>query len=201
MATQQPAVPIIVGVGDVRNKSFKVEDAVEPAQLMVNAVRRAVDDSGLDHAAQESLLAHVDSLRVVPTWTWAYNDVPGVISHRLGIKPTRRVLGEHGGNQPALQCDEAARDIAARRSLVSVLTGGEALASRKSFPRLPPLKKRGTVFVNSPSQLLPVKKPGKIPPRAGSSPIPTGSSWHLWTFPSSKRVGSRRLVRHIDVLV
>jgi hypothetical protein len=145
MATQQPAVPIIVGVGDVRNKSFKVEDAVEPAQLMVNAVRRAVDDSGLDHAAQESLLAQVDSLRVVPTWTWAYNDLPAVISHRLGIKPTRRVLGEHGGNQPALQCDEAARDIAARRSLVSVLTGGEALASRKSFPRLPPPKTRNRV--------------------------------------------------------
>lgn len=201
MATQQPAVPIIVGVGDVRNKSFKVEDAVEPAQLMVNAVRRAVDDSGLDHAAQESLLAQVDSLRVVPTWTWAYNDLPAVISHRLGIKPTRRVLGEHGGNQPALQCDEAARDIAARRSLVSVLTGGEALASRKSFPRLPPSKKRGTVFANSPSQLLPVKKPEKTPPRAGSSLIPTGSSWHLWTFPSSKRVGSRRIARHMSYVV
>ncbi|EFY87154.1 thiolase [Metarhizium acridum CQMa 102] len=136
MATQ-PAVPIIVGVGDLRNKSFKVEDAVEPAQLMVNAVRRAVNDSGLDQAAQKSLLSQVDSLRVVPTWTWAYNDLPGVISHRLGIKPTRRVLGEHGGNQPALQCDEAARDIAARRSIVSVLTGGEALASRKSCPSLP----------------------------------------------------------------
>lgn len=142
MATQQPAVPIIVGVGDVRNKSFKVEDAIEPAQLMVNAIRRAVDDSGLDQAAQESLLAHVDSLRVVPTWTWAYNDLPAVISHRLGIKPTRRVLGEHGGNQPALQCDEAARDVAARRSLVSVLTGGEALASRKSFSASAPLKKK-----------------------------------------------------------
>ncbi|EXV01862.1 acetyl-CoA acetyltransferase [Metarhizium robertsii] len=156
MATQQPAVPIIVGVGDVRNKSFKVEDAIEPAQLMVNAVRRAVDDSGLDHAAQESLLAHVDSLRVVPTWTWAYNDLPGVISHRLGIKPTRRVLGEHGGNQPALQCDEAARDIAARRSLVSVLTGGEALASRKSFP------------------LAACQKAGENPPKGWLEPDPNG---------------------------
>lgn len=130
------AVPIIIGVGDLRNKSFTVEDAIEPAQLMANAIQRAVEDSGLDKGAQRSLLSQIDSLRVVPTWTWAYNDLPGVVAERLGIKPSQQVLGEHGGNQPALQCDEAARDIAAKRSLVSVLTGGEALASRKYYDAL-----------------------------------------------------------------
>lgn len=127
------AIPIIVGVGDVRNRSFKVEDAIEPAQLMVDAIQKAIDDSGLDLAARKSLVSQIDSLRVVPTWTWAYNDLPAVISERLRINPSQRVQGEHGGNQPALHCDEAARDIAERRSLVSVLTGGEALASRTSF--------------------------------------------------------------------
>ncbi|TWU70896.1 hypothetical protein ED733_001697 [Metarhizium rileyi] len=127
----KPAIPIIVGVGDLRNKSSKVEDAVEPARLMVSAIRRAVEDTGLDQEARQSLLSQVDSLRVVPTWTWAYNDLPAAISEHLGIMPAHRVLGEHGGNQPALQCDEAARDIAARKRAVSVLTGGEALASRK----------------------------------------------------------------------
>ncbi|KHN98358.1 thiolase [Metarhizium album ARSEF 1941] len=153
----QPAVPIIVGVGDVRNKSSRAEDAMEPAQLMADAVGRAVRDSGLDQAARASLLSQADSLRIVPTWTWAYNDLPAVVSRRLGIEPTRKVLGEHGGNQPALQCDEAARDIAARRSVVSVLTGGEALASRKSCPCL--AQEEAT---------------GQIPPKGWLEPDPNG---------------------------
>lgn len=129
----KPAVPIIVGVGDLRNKSAKVEDAIEPAQLMIGAIRRAISDTGLSEASQKALLSKADTLRVVPTWTWAYKDLPGVISSGLGITPSHNVLGYHGGNQPALQCDEAARAIAAGESTVSILTGGEALASRESL--------------------------------------------------------------------
>ncbi|KAG5952884.1 hypothetical protein E4U53_007644 [Claviceps sorghi] len=123
-------VPIIVGVGDIRNKSLRTEDALEPAQLMVDAIQQAIADCGLSPDSQRDLRSRVDSLRVVPTWTWAYSDLPGIISKRLGAQPSQQVVGEHGGNQPAVQCDEAARDIAARRSVVTVLTGGEALASR-----------------------------------------------------------------------
>jgi hypothetical protein len=126
------SVPVIVGVGDLRNKSLRVEDAIEPAQLMVDAIQRALDDTGLNLEAKNRLLSQIDSLRVVPTWTWAYNDLPGVISERLNIKPHQHIVGEHGGNQPALHCDEAARDISEGKSVVSVLTGGEALASRES---------------------------------------------------------------------
>ena len=129
----KPAVPIIVGVGELRNKSARVEDAIEPAQLMISAIRRAISDTGLTEASQKALVSKIDALRVVPTWTWAYKDLPGVISTSLGIKPSHSVLGYHGGNQPALQCDEAARAIAARESTVSVLTGGEALASCESL--------------------------------------------------------------------
>ncbi|KND95327.1 hypothetical protein TOPH_00007 [Tolypocladium ophioglossoides CBS 100239] len=125
----KPAVPIIVGVGDVRNKSAKVEDAIEPAQLMIRAILHAISDTRLSEASQKALLSKVDTLRVVPTWTWAYKDLPGVISSGLGIKPSHNVLGYHGGNQPALQCDEAARAISAGESTVAILTGGEALAS------------------------------------------------------------------------
>ena len=133
----RPTVPIIVGVGDLRNKSAKVEDAIEPAQLMISAIRRAISDTGLGEASQETLLSKADALRVVPTWTWAYKDLPGVISTGLGIEPSHQVLGYHGGNQPALQCDEAARDIASGKSTVSILTGGEALASRESRSEVP----------------------------------------------------------------
>ncbi|ODA78260.1 hypothetical protein RJ55_05641 [Drechmeria coniospora] len=131
MATMvsKPAVPIIVGVGDFRNKSLRVQDAMEPAQLMVKAVESAIADTGLGDASRKELLSHVDSLRIVPTWTWAYRDLASLVAGRLGIEPSHTESGYHGGNQPALQCDEAARAIAARESSVAILAGGEALAS------------------------------------------------------------------------
>ncbi|POR34814.1 Uncharacterized protein TPAR_05013 [Tolypocladium paradoxum] len=147
----KPAMPIIVGVGDFRNKSAKVEDAIEPAQLMIRAVRHAVSDTGLSEASQKALLSKADTLRIVPTWTWAYKDLPGVISSGLGIKPSHNVLGYHGGNQPALQCDEAARAIAAGESTVAILAGGEALAS-----------------------LAVCQKAGQVPPKGWLEPDPDG---------------------------
>ncbi|KYK57001.1 thiolase [Drechmeria coniospora] len=131
MATMvsKPAVPIIVGVGDFRNKSLQVQDAMEPAQLMVKAVESAIADTGLGDASRKELLSHVDSLRIVPTWTWAYRDLASLVAGRLGIEPSHTESGYHGGNQPALQCDKAAKAIAARESSVAILAGGEALAS------------------------------------------------------------------------
>lgn len=124
-------VPIIVGVGDVRNKSFKPEDAIEPSKLMIQAICRAAADTGIAESAQKQLLSAADALRVVPTWTWPYSDLPGSIAKGLGINPAYREMPGHGGNQPALQCDEAARKIARGESKVAILTGGEALASCK----------------------------------------------------------------------
>lgn len=125
-------MPIIVGVGDVRNKSNKPEDAIEPAQLMIQAIQKAASDTGINNASQKKLLSATDSLRVVPTWTWAYHDLPATVASGLGISPKTKVMPGHGGNQPALQCDDAARAIANGESTVAVLTGGEAMASCES---------------------------------------------------------------------
>ncbi|GAO15401.1 hypothetical protein UVI_02010630 [Ustilaginoidea virens] len=177
----QPNAPVLVGVGDVRNRSSSPEHAVEPAQLMANAIQAAVQDCGLDSRAQKALLSQVDSLRVVPTWTWAYGDLAGVICDKLGVKPSQVVLGQHGGHQPALQCDEAARDVAAGRSKVSVLTGGEALASRTL--RLPGRSAAFGVFVLARNQLTQrpftplvasCRKAGQDQPSGWPEPDPDG---------------------------
>ncbi len=124
------ATPIIVGVGDVRNKSHKPEDAIEPSKMMIGAIENAIKDTGLDASVQKQLLGDADSLRIIPTWTWAYNDLLSTVADGLGIKPTTKEMPTHGGNQPALQCDEAARAISYGQSKVAILTGGEAMASR-----------------------------------------------------------------------
>ncbi|KAE8443424.1 hypothetical protein EG329_001905 [Mollisiaceae sp. DMI_Dod_QoI] len=123
------AIPIVVGVGDVKNRSRKVEDAIEPMQLMLQATQKAIEDTKLSESAAKDLQSKIDHVGVVNTWTWNYFDLPGLISDHLDIKPTYKVLSHHGGDSPAKLFDEAARRISLRESKVAIVTGAEALAS------------------------------------------------------------------------
>lgn len=119
-------VPIVVGVADVKNRSQKVEDAIEPKQLMLQAINDALKDAG---GSSQKLQSSIDSIAAVRTWTWPYADLIGLLSEELGIKPKYRHYSDHGGNQPCKIFDDAARRIAKGESKVAVVTGGEALAS------------------------------------------------------------------------
>ena len=123
------AIPVVVGVGDIKNPSTKPEDAIEPMHLMLQAIGLAIEDTALPATAAAKLQSNIDSLDVVRTWTWPYPDLPGLLAQNLGIKPPRKFCSEHGGNQPAKLLDEAARRISLREGKVALITGGEALAS------------------------------------------------------------------------
>lgn len=121
-----PFTPVIIGVADVKNKT---NDHREPATLMLEAIAKAIEDTG---ASLHHLKSHIDSIDIVRTWTWPYADLPGLLSERLGLKSRpkwTRYTETHGGNQPAKLVDEAAGRIARGESSVAVVTGGEALAS------------------------------------------------------------------------
>ena len=62
--------PIVIGVGDVVNRSRKVDDAIEPLQLMLQAIDKALQDVCLGPSATAALQSDIDSLDVVRTWTW-----------------------------------------------------------------------------------------------------------------------------------
>jgi hypothetical protein len=124
--------PVVIGVGDIKNKSTKIEDAIEPVQLMLQATLRAIEDIKLPRSAAKELQSRIDSVNVVNTWTWNYPDLPGLLGEKLGVKPSYKVLSHHGGDSPAKLFDEAARRISFGESKVAVVTGGEALASRES---------------------------------------------------------------------
>jgi hypothetical protein len=117
--------PIIVGVGEIINKKPGLSHAVEPAELILGATRRALEDASIS----EPDLQAIDSISIVPPWTWPYPDLPALMAEKLRIKPTHTVTGYHGGNQPAELCDEAARRIATGQSKIAIIAGGEALAS------------------------------------------------------------------------
>ncbi|RFU25534.1 hypothetical protein B7463_g10817, partial [Scytalidium lignicola] len=123
------AIPIVIGVGDVKNRSQRVEDALEPMELMLQAIQASIKDTNLSASAAEKLQQSIDSLDVVATWTWPYLDLPGLLSQKLAVNPPHQYYSPHGGNQPAKLFDEAARRISSGESKVAVVTGGEALAS------------------------------------------------------------------------
>lgn len=124
-------IPIVVGVGDVKNLSLAPEDALEPMQLMLQAVQHAAQDTNLATAAAQDLLSQIDSLAVVKTWTWPYDDLPGLLAGKLGANPKHTRYTDNGGNAPARLFDEAACQISKGQSKVALVTGGEALASRE----------------------------------------------------------------------
>ena len=119
--------PIIVGVGDFKNRSQKVEDATEPVDLMLEAIQLAFADSNIQDPSK--LRSNTDSIEVVLPWTWPYPDLAGLLAQKLGVTAIHKFVSRHGGNQPAKLLDRAARRISFGKSKVVVITGGEALAS------------------------------------------------------------------------
>jgi len=135
------AIPIVVGVGDVVNRSTEMETALEPMALMLQAISSALVDTSLSPSAAGQLQTAVDSIDVVHTWTWPYDDLPSLLAEKLNIQPRHKFYSEPGGNQPAKLLDDAARRISQGQCQVAVVTGGEALASLSAFAnagKLPP---------------------------------------------------------------
>lgn len=122
-------IPIVVGVGDFVNRSTSLADAHEPLTLILNAIALALKDTGLTEDKRQRLQAAIDSIDVVRTWTWPYDDLPGDICRSLGAEVRHSFYSEHAGNQPAKLFDLAAKRIARGETKVAVVTGGEALAS------------------------------------------------------------------------
>lgn len=123
-------IPVIIGVGDVKNRSTAVADAKEPATLMLEAIQIAINDAA--SSSGPDLKSAIDSIDVVKTWTWPYHDLPGLLAEKLGVAKSAKWkrYSEHGGDKPGKLFDEAAKRIARGECKVAVVTGGEALASR-----------------------------------------------------------------------
>lgn len=135
------SIPIVVGVGDFKNRSVKVEDAIEPLELILRSIKLALEDTGLSKGHQEKLQSSIDSIAVVATWTWPYSDLSSLIGEKLGVDATYKHVTGHGGDRPAKIFDEAARQISQGQSKVAIVTGGEALASLSACAKegkLPP---------------------------------------------------------------
>ena len=122
--------PVIVGVGQVNDRTEDPDAALDPVALMVAALREADQDAG------GGWMAAIDSLAVVQQIGWPQlNPVIEAVAAGLGAAPAYRFeTAGPMGDSPIRLLDEAANRIAAGEAAVAAVVGGEALrtASRRA---------------------------------------------------------------------
>jgi acetyl-CoA C-acetyltransferase len=123
--------PIIVGVGQVTNKTDDLSLAREPLALMEEATRLAEGDAGAS-----GLLTKIDSLQVVNIVSWPSADPPSDVAGRIGATPSERIYTTLGGNTPQWLVNETAERIASGRVRLALIVGAEALHSARRARKL-----------------------------------------------------------------
>lgn len=114
-------LPVVVGVGQVVRRDDEDVALGEPLRLLLDAAHAADADTGA------SALEHVDAIELMPIGAWPYDDLPGIVSERLGLDRARVRAREHpvGGETPIRALDAAAARIAAGDADVVLIAGAE----------------------------------------------------------------------------
>ena len=91
---------------------------------MCQAIQGAAQDTGLERVAAKDFLSEVNSVDVVRTWTWPYDNLASDLATAINAKPAHKLeTRRHGGDQPAKLVDKAARRICFGQSEIAVITG------------------------------------------------------------------------------
>jgi acetyl-CoA C-acetyltransferase len=122
--TLDPRTPVLVGSGQFLHRAADVDDGLDPATLMCEAIGKAVHDTGL------ATLSQVDSLRVVSLLSWKYGNPALVVAQQLGMSATEYALSTMGGNSPQSLVNRTAQQIQAGELDIAVLTGAESWRTR-----------------------------------------------------------------------
>ncbi len=111
--------PVLVGVAAVQQKLADHRAALEPLDLMEQALRNAAADAG-----SVELLALADEI-LVPNSLWGYSDPARLLAQRLRSDAATTLLAEFGILQQSL-LDRACQRIRDNTARVVLVTGGEA---------------------------------------------------------------------------
>ncbi|MBK5287152.1 MAG: acetyl-CoA acetyltransferase [Acidimicrobiia bacterium] len=129
--TIDPRTPVIVGVGQVTQRTGDPMTSLEPIDLLADAARSAVADAGGPGLA-------FDTVAVVEIMSWRYPDPAALLARRLGIAPRTSVVSSTGGNSPQMMVNRFA-DAIQRGDVDAVLLGGvECMYSRRRVRKIDP---------------------------------------------------------------
>ncbi|PTS90036.1 acetyl-CoA acetyltransferase, partial [Sphingomonas sp. HMWF008] len=114
--------PVIVGVGQINDRTPDPFAALDPIALMAEALRSADTDGG------GGWLTSLDSLAVVDQISFrALNPVVDALAAQLGIAPAHRFqTAMPMGDSPIRLLNEAANRIGSGEATVAAVVGAEA---------------------------------------------------------------------------
>ncbi len=114
-----PRTPVIVGVGQFLNRIETLEQAIEPLEMMMTAVRRAEEDAGIG-----PFLDQAQSVRVV-RGMWSYRNPAKIVAERVGAAGAQTMGTLVGGNQNQALMNHTAEEILAGKFDLVLVTGAE----------------------------------------------------------------------------
>ena len=117
--------PVLVGVGQVRQRANDPTVAKEPLTLMAEAAELAAEDAGAP-----DLLAHLDAIRI-PHGLWKYGNPGAWLAERFGAASPHTELGQINGTMVLRMLSRSAADIQAGTSDAVLIVGGEAEHSKR----------------------------------------------------------------------
>ena len=123
MALDAERVPVIVGVGQVNDRTEDPAQALDPIGLMAEALHRADADAG------GGWLVDCDSLSVVNQIAWPHlNPLDVAIATALAMTPAHcEQTVMPNGDSPVRLLNDAANRIGAGEASICAVVGGEAL--------------------------------------------------------------------------
>jgi len=139
----EESTPIIVGVGQFREKDVLPEAAHSPMELAAEASKVALADTGVS----TELAPLLDTIAVVRLFSDSSNrprlahdfgradNPPRAVAKRIGANPANAIYGQLGGNTPQKLVNEMAERIAEGDVQIVLLTGAEAIRTTQQAVR------------------------------------------------------------------
>jgi len=120
-------IPVVVGVGQVANQD--PDRIVHPVELIVEAARLALADSGAD------LRDRIGAVYSAPLSVFSEARGAELVAEQIGIGPGQRHQSNYSGAGPQHHLAHASREIAAGRLDAALIVGGIADASVRTARR------------------------------------------------------------------
>ncbi len=130
-----PRAACIIGVARQTWHPADVPDgAPEPLSMWERVARRAAADADAAGGA-DAVLRALESIDVVYSQSWQYDDPPARLAERLGATPARGAYSGIGGSVPQVLAAGVAASIASGQLDLALLVGAEALATVRKLKK------------------------------------------------------------------